>query len=47
MFNCPNCGALYQVVKTEAGPETKDSEITCRACGGSLPGHAQIVGMHK
>ena len=21
-FNCPNCDGLYQVVKTEAGPET-------------------------
>src|SRR5271155_594708 len=37
-FNCPNCNALYQVVKAEAGPETVDREITCRACGGPLVG---------
>ena len=37
-FNCPHCNALYQVIKAEAGPETIDSEIPCRACGGPLPG---------
>ena len=38
-FNCPNCNALYQLVKAEAGPETNNRrEITCRACGGPLPG---------
>ena len=37
-FACPNCNALYQVVKVEAGPETADSEITCRVCGGPLAG---------
>lgn len=21
-FKCPQCGAIYQVIKTEAGPET-------------------------
>jgi hypothetical protein len=35
-FHCPNCNALYRVVKVEAGPETPDAEITCRNCGGSL-----------
>ena len=35
---CPNCKAFYQVVKVEAGPETADSEITCRVCGGPLAG---------
>ena len=35
-FNCPNCNALYHVVKTEAGPETDDREITCCACDGPL-----------
>jgi hypothetical protein len=35
-FTCPNCDALYQVVKVEAGPETDNREITCRACGGPL-----------
>jgi hypothetical protein len=37
-FNCPNCNAFYQVVRAEAGPETEDSEITCRACGAPLTG---------
>jgi hypothetical protein len=37
-FNCPHCNALYQVIKAEGGPETIDSEIPCRACGGPLPG---------
>jgi hypothetical protein len=37
-FTCPNCNALYQLVKGEAGPETVDSALTCRACGGPLPG---------
>jgi predicted Zn finger-like uncharacterized protein len=36
-FTCPNCNALYQVVRQEAGPETANREITCRACGGPLP----------
>ena len=37
-FTCPNCNALYQVVKVEAGPKTDDREITCQACGGPLAG---------
>jgi hypothetical protein len=37
-FTCPNCRALYQIVKMEAGPETDSREIVCRACGGPLVG---------
>ena len=37
-FTCPNCDALYQVVKAEPGPETVDREIACRSCGGPLAG---------
>ena len=37
-FTCLNCGAFYQVVKVEAGPETDNREIACRACGGPLLG---------
>ena len=37
-FTCPNCGAFYQVVKVEAGPETDNREITCCACSGPLVG---------
>jgi predicted Zn finger-like uncharacterized protein len=35
-FTCPNCKALYQVVKNEAGPETGNRDIACRVCGGPL-----------
>ena len=38
LFNCPNCNALYHLIKAEAGPETIDREITCRICGAPLPG---------
>ena len=37
-FTRPNCDAYYQVVKVEAGPETDNREIVCRACGGPLAG---------
>ena len=37
-FTCPNCGALYQLVKVDAGPESDNREITCRSCGGPLTG---------
>ena len=37
-FACPNCGAFYQVVKVEAGPETADSKITCPVCSSPLAG---------
>ncbi len=42
-FNSPNCNALYQLVKAEAGPETDNREITCRACGTPLPARDGIV----
>ena len=37
-FTCPSCEAFYQLVKVEAGPETADSEITCRVCSAPLAG---------
>ena len=40
-FTCPNCQALYEVVKVEAGPETDSREIVCRACGGPLTGREE------
>jgi transcription elongation factor Elf1 len=36
-FTCPNCTALYHMVRQEAGPETVYSEITCHVCGFPLP----------
>jgi len=36
-FACPKCNALYQVVRQEAGPETIDYPIRCRACDDLLP----------
>jgi NAD-dependent SIR2 family protein deacetylase len=37
-FTCPNCKALYEAVKVEAGPETTNREPTCHVCGGPLTG---------
>jgi hypothetical protein len=37
-FHCPNCNALYQVVKVEIGPETVGREITCLCCEAPLIG---------
>ena len=37
-FTCPNCQALYQVVRVEAGPETNNREITCSVCDAPLLG---------
>jgi hypothetical protein len=37
-FTCPNCEALYQLVKAEAGPETVDRQIACQVCDAPLPG---------
>jgi ribosomal protein S27E len=37
-FKCPNCEALYQLVKVEAGPETTFHDVACPACGVPLPG---------
>jgi hypothetical protein len=36
-FTCPDCQALYHLVKVEAGPETVEHPLACRACGASLP----------
>ena len=35
-FKCPSCDGLYQVVRAEAGPETRDGELACRVCGAPL-----------
>jgi hypothetical protein len=37
-IHMPELQSSYQVVKVEAGPETDDREITCRACGSPLAG---------
>ena len=37
-FTCPNCQALYHVVKAEAGPETIFQDVPCRVCGEPLVG---------
>jgi hypothetical protein len=37
-ITCPNCNALYQVVKVEATPETNNREIACGVCGAPLAG---------
>jgi hypothetical protein len=37
-FTCPNCKALYQVLRVDEGPETKDREIACHSCRAPLLG---------
>jgi len=37
-FPCAHCQALYHVVKVEAGAETTEAEVTCRACGAPFTG---------
>jgi predicted Zn finger-like uncharacterized protein len=37
-FNCPNCGARYEVVRIEEPPRPSDREVTCLSCGGPLHG---------
>jgi hypothetical protein len=44
-FFCPNCKALYQVVKIEAAPETTDREITCRECHAHFPAREGKFGL--
>src|SRR5262249_12881043 len=36
LFHCPNCNALYHVIKVDPGPETVDRAVTCRVCGESF-----------
>jgi hypothetical protein len=36
-FNCTDCNALYHLIKIEAGPETVDRALNCKACGAPLP----------
>jgi hypothetical protein len=36
-FVCPNCHALYRVVRVEADPEMVEREITCRAVSSGQP----------
>ena len=36
-FTCPNCSALYHVVKAEPGPETTNNpEVACHICSAPL-----------
>jgi predicted Zn finger-like uncharacterized protein len=37
LYFCPNCNAVYQIVKAEARPETAVQEVKCRACNAPLP----------
>ncbi len=38
LFTCPNCKALYQLIKVESGRETANTEIRCKVCSGPLVG---------
>ena len=35
-FICPNCAALYMVVRVRAAPLAFYLQVTCRSCGGVL-----------
>ena len=35
-FNCPNCAAIYDLVRAEAGSAATDRELVCLTCGGPL-----------
>ena len=39
-FNCPNCDALYQLIRieTDSVTATADRQIECLACGAPLQG---------
>jgi DNA-directed RNA polymerase subunit RPC12/RpoP len=37
-FNCPNCGALYQLIRIEADSVMADRQIECLTCGTPLQG---------
>ena len=37
-FQCPTCGAEYKLVRVETKEAVPDQQITCRKCGGPLPG---------
>ena len=37
-FQCPTCGAEYKLVRVETKEVVPDQQITCRKCGGQLPG---------
>jgi hypothetical protein len=37
-FTCPNCKALYQMIRVEEGPEITEREIACHSCGAPLSG---------
>jgi predicted Zn finger-like uncharacterized protein len=36
LFNCPNCGAQYRVIRVEADSSATYGRIECRHCGGPL-----------
>jgi predicted RNA-binding Zn-ribbon protein involved in translation (DUF1610 family) len=37
-FNCPQCGALYKLIRVEAPPSSDERGIMCRNCGAPLQG---------
>ena len=39
-FTCPNCRALYQLVRAQGGPEAVQDEPTCGYCGAPFSARA-------
>jgi hypothetical protein len=38
VFDCPNCGARYKLVRVEAEMTGADTPVACRCCGAPLEG---------
>jgi ssDNA-binding Zn-finger/Zn-ribbon topoisomerase 1 len=36
LFNCPNCGSQYKLVRVEADPTASYCRVECPHCGGPL-----------
>ena len=41
-FECRNCNARYQLIRTKAGPKTIDRQVSCSECG--APFHSRAEG---
>jgi len=44
LSTCSKCQAIFHVLKVEGGPDAKDEEATCQACGAPLPTPQRLQG---
>jgi predicted Zn finger-like uncharacterized protein len=45
-FACPDCQALYQLVRDEAGPLESDRKVACHKCGVPFPNRKGKFNLH-